>query len=126
MLEAASAGAKVLHNRSVNMGKKYKMPIVVKNSQKNTRGSIVDENDECMEEYCVKFITKKDDISKICIVGDMMMSNKEAIVKIYNLAHRENVSIYMISFSEFAINIIVDINKSDKFMNLLHKELILK
>ena len=35
MLEAASAGAKVLHNRSVNIGKKHDIPIHVKNSQAN-------------------------------------------------------------------------------------------
>lgn len=36
MLEAATAGAKVLHNRSVNIGKKNNVPITVKNSQKDT------------------------------------------------------------------------------------------
>ena len=41
MLEAATAGAKVLHNRSVNIGKKNNVPITVKNSQKDTEGSTV-------------------------------------------------------------------------------------
>lgn len=125
MLEAASAGAKVLHNRSVNVGKKFKMPIFVKNAQKNGRGSMVTDNTENMEEQKIKFITKKDDISKICLVGDMMMSNKEAIEKIYHLAKEENITIYMISFSELSINIIVDRDKSTQFMHQLHDELVL-
>ncbi len=135
MLEAATAGAKVLHNRSVNVGKKNKIPIVVKNAQKDTQGSVVDdiyldkiidinnENND-FEDYSVKFITKKDDISKICIVGDMVMSNKDAIIKIFNTASKENITIYMISFSEMAINIIVDKDKAVSFMKNLHKELI--
>lgn len=128
MLEAATAGAKVLHNRSVNVASKYKIPILVKNSQKCSRGTEVKENTdiECVEDYSIKFITKKDDISKICIIGNMVMSNKEAIVKIYNIASEENVTIYMISFSEIAVNIIVDKDKAEKFMQKLHEELIEK
>ena len=69
MLEAASAGAKVLHNRSVHMGKKNNMPIFVKNALTNSRGTIVNENPkEDFENYKVKFITKKDNISKISII----------------------------------------------------------
>lgn len=126
MLEAATAGAKVLHNRSVSVAKKYNTPIIVKNSQKNTRGSIVENiiKEDVIEDYSIKFITKKDDISKICIIGDMVMSNKEAIVKIFNIAHEENITIYMISFSELAINIIVDKDKSLEFMKKLHDEII--
>lgn len=127
MLEAASAGAKVLHNRSVNVGKKNRVPIIVKNALSRSRGSVVEDiiNDN-LEDYSVKFITKKDDVSKICIIGDMVMSNKEAIVKIFNIAHEENINIYMISFSELAINIVVDEDKSVKFMEKLHEELIEK
>ena len=126
MLEAASAGAKVLHNRSVNVAKKYDTPIIVKNSQRNCRGSEVNDITKNIEEYSVKFITKKDDISKICIIGDMVMSNKDAIVKIFDIAHEDNVAIYMISFSELAINIIVDEDKAVSFMKKLHLELIEK
>lgn len=135
MLEAATAGAKVLHNRSVNIGKKNNVPITVKNSQKDTEGSTVKEmlKDDILvqsnkpndfEDFSVKFITKKDDISKICIVGDMVMSNKEVVIKIFNVASKENTQIYMISFSEMAINIIIDKDKSISFMKALHKELI--
>lgn len=135
MLEAATAGAKVLHNRSVNIEKKNNVPITVKNSQKDTEGSTVKEmlKDDILvqsnkpndfEDFSVKFITKKDDISKICIVGDMVMSNKEVVIKIFNVASKENTQIYMISFSEMAINIIVDKDKSISFMKALHKELI--
>lgn len=135
MLEAASAGAKVLHNRSVNIGKKHDIPIHVKNSQKHVcKGSIVEkilnttmsgeESDKNFEDYEIKFITKKDDISKISIIGDMVMSNKEAIIKIFDIAYEENITIYMISFSELAVSIIVDKDKSEIFMKKLHDSLI--
>lgn len=135
MLEAASAGAKVLHNRSVNMGKKHDIPIHVKNSQANiSSGSIVEkilehtmsgkEANKDFEDYEIKFITKKDDVSKISIIGDMVMSNKEAIIQIFDIAYEENITIYMISFSELAVSIIIDKDKSEIFMKKLHDALI--
>lgn len=140
MLEAASAGAKVLHNRSVNVAKKNNMKIIVKNAQKKSRGSVVENKDlvtntlhihdtdkkscDNFEDYDVKFITKKDDISKICIIGDMVMSNKDVVITIFNIANKEGITIYMISFSELSINIIVDSSKATLFMQKLHETLI--
>lgn len=134
MLEAATAGAKVLHNRSVNVAKKNNMKVIVKNSQKESRGSVVEKTDlkshnlnlehNNFEDYDVKFITKKDDISKICIIGDMVMSNKDAVINIFNVANQEGITIYMISFSELSINLIVDSDKATSFMKKLHDVLI--
>ncbi len=135
MLEAASAGAKVLHNRSVNLGKKHDIPIHVKNSHATvSSGSIVEkiiENtmsgesaNKDFEDYEIKFITKKDDIAKISIIGDMVMSNKEAIIQIFDIAYEENITIYMISFSELSISVIIDKDKSKTFMEKLHTALI--
>lgn len=122
MLEASSAGAKVLHNRSVNLAKKYNIKISAKNTFKNVRGSKVQKS--IKEDFDIHFITKKDDVSKICIVGPMMLSNKDAISKIFKVANEENIEIYMISFSELAINLIVDTKKSQFFMEKLHEILI--
>lgn len=43
MLELATAGAKVLHNRSVEMAKKYSVPMVVRSSLNESEGTIVKE-----------------------------------------------------------------------------------
>lgn len=136
MLEAASAGAKVLHNRSVHMGKKNDMPIYVKNSRNNSKGTIVKdispeerfliEKEEDFENYKVKFITKKDDISKISIIGDMVMTNKDTVHKIFDLASKEHITIYMITFSELSLNLVVDTEVAEDFMKKLHYELIEK
>ena len=55
-----------------------------------------------------------------------MLSNREAISKIFKIANDENIEVYMISFSELAINIIVDTKKSKLFMEKLHEALIEK
>ena len=122
MLEASSAGAKVLHNRSVNLAKEYDLQINSKCTFTDSNGSKVQKR--VREDFDIHFITKKDDISKICIVGPMMLSNREAISKIFKIASEENIEIYMISFSELAINIVVDTSKSKYFMQKLHETLI--
>ena len=124
MLEASSAGAKVLHNRSVNLAKEYDLQINSKCTFTDSNGSKVQRR--VKEDFDIHFITKKDDISKICIVGPMMLSNREAISKIFKIASEENIEIYMISFSELAINIVVDTSKSKYFMQKLHETLIEK
>ena len=124
MLEASSAGAKVLHNRSVNLAKEYNLQIDSKCTFTDSEGSKV--HKKIQEDFNIHFITKKDDISKICIVGPMMLSNKDAISKIFKIASDENIEIYMISFSELAINIVVDTSKSKYFMQKLHSVLIEK
>lgn len=121
MLEASSNGAKVLHSRSVNLAKKYKLKIVSKNTFTNSKGSIVQDINENLN---VQFITKKENLTKICLIGSMLNTNNDVITKIYNVAKEENITIYMISINELSINIIVDSNIANDFMQKLHNNLI--
>ena len=43
MLELASLGAKVLHNRSVEMAKKYGVELVVRSSLNRSEGTVIKE-----------------------------------------------------------------------------------
>lgn len=129
MLEAATSGAKVLHNRSVNVGKQHNIKISVKSFKNKTNGSIVDnfENQNVVndiEKAKVKFITQNSEVTKISIIGDMLITNKDIANKIFNIAYEQNVEIYMASFSEISINIVVDKNKANKLINLLHDSLV--
>lgn len=129
MLEAASQGAKVMHNRAVNTGKKYRIPIVVKNAQTEANGSIIQEclsalnENEKIENNKMKFITKKDNMTKISLIGNMMMSNRDIVCTIFDLAKKLDIFIEMISFSELSINIAVESKNADEFMKLLHEGL---
>ena len=132
MLEASSAGAKVMHNRSVLVGKKYKLPIKVKNASTRFRGSIIKEKSvnsekkDNIERSKVRLITKRDNTTEISLVGEMIMSNKKVIHTIYTISYKENIQIHIITFSELAIHILVDTDKSERFLKLLHSELIEK
>lgn len=67
MLEAATAGAKVLHNRSINVARKFNLNLSVKNSNNLNKGSIVQKN-ELLETSDINFISKLDNLTKICII----------------------------------------------------------
>ena len=109
---------------NVNFAKEFNLPILSKSSFSDSSGSEV--NNIVNEKSNVHFITKMDDIVKISIIGSMMLSNTKAISTIYSIASLNNIPIYMISFSELSINIIVDRELSSTFMKLLHEELIEK
>lgn len=129
ILEAATAGAKVLHNRSVGVGRIYNMPIKVRNTCSDKEGTLVtevkyDDKGEILENYGVKMITKNDKVSKITIIGDSLISYPDEFNKIFELAAENKVQILMISFSEIAINIIVKEEVAEQFINILHQHLI--
>ncbi len=57
MLEMASLGAKVLHNRAVEFAKKYDVPLLVKSTFKEGSGTLVTNEDESMEKVVVSGVT---------------------------------------------------------------------
>ena len=100
MLELSSMGAKVLHNRCVEIGKKYSVPIYVKSTfEKNNVGTLV--TNKNLEDLVISGVAKDDYISKITIIG---LENK--IGKTYELFkvlsdNLINVDIIVQSFGEY-------------------------
>jgi aspartate kinase len=68
MLEMAMTGAKVLQPRSVEMAKKYDVPIYVKSSFSDEGGTLVTKEDQEMEREVVSGITYDRDQAKITVV----------------------------------------------------------
>ncbi len=68
MLELASLGAQVLHNRSVEMGKKYGVNMEVVSSFARLPGTKVKEVLE-MEKMNVCGVTKDDNVARVAVVG---------------------------------------------------------
>ena len=99
MLELSSMGAKVLHNRCVEIGKKYNLPIVVKSTfEKNSEGTTV--NNKYMEDLTISGVTKDDNVARITVMG---LENR--IGKTYNVFklladNNINVDVIVQSFGE--------------------------
>lgn len=69
MLELASLGAKVLQSRSVELGMKYNVPILVLSSIEDKPGTLVVKEDKDMEKVIVSGVTADKNQAKITIVG---------------------------------------------------------
>jgi len=68
MLELASLGAKVLHNRSVELAKKYNVELVVRSSLTRAEGTLVKE--ECkMEKMLVSGVAADKSVARIAVLG---------------------------------------------------------
>ena len=124
MLEMSSMGAKVLHNRCVEIGKKYNVPIYVKSTfEKNSIGTIV-KNNKNLEDLVINGVTKDDYISRITIVG---LENK--IGKTYNLfkvlsENFINIDIISQTFGEYTtkdIAFTVKMNDLQKTLEVLEE-----
>ena len=68
MLEMARAGAKVLQPRSVELAKKYAVPVYVKSSFTDEGGTLVTKEDREMEKEVVSGVTYDRDQAKITVV----------------------------------------------------------
>jgi len=69
MLELASLGAGVMHNRAVAFGKKYDVRIHVRHSGKEIEGTIITHEVPQMEGVVVTGATMQKDMAKISLVG---------------------------------------------------------
>lgn len=65
MLELASLGANVLHNRAVEFAKKYNVPIHVRNSENNNKGTMIVAETQSMERILVSGAALKDKLARI-------------------------------------------------------------
>ncbi|HZI89146.1 MAG TPA: aspartate kinase [Candidatus Polarisedimenticolia bacterium] len=68
MLELASLGAKVLHNRSVEIARRFNVPVHVRSSFNWNEGSRVVEG-VSMEQVVIRGIAHDTDVAKIALVG---------------------------------------------------------
>lgn len=69
MLEMAALGAKVLQGRSVELARRYNVPLVVLSSFSDSEGTWVGKEDRSMEDVLVSGVTLDQNQSKITIAG---------------------------------------------------------
>lgn len=93
MLELATLGAKVLHNRSVELAKKYGVRLVVRSSLNRAEGTIVKEATE-VEGLLVSGVAVDKNAARIAVLG---VKNEPGIAfKIFDLLAQKNINVDMI------------------------------
>ena len=93
MLELATMGAQVLHNRSVELAKRYNVHLEVLSSFSGQPGTIVKENDQ-MEKMLVRGIAKDDDVAVIELID--VRDIPGIAFKVFSLIANKKISVDMI------------------------------
>ena len=94
MLEMARAGAKVLLHRSVEIAKKYEVPVMVKSTFTNEGGTLVTKEDKDMEREVLSGVTYDRDQAKITVVRVPDMPGVAA--KLFTPLSENNIVVDMI------------------------------
>lgn len=93
MLEFASLGAKVLHNRSVEMAKKYGVKLVVLSSLTRAEGTIVKEETK-VERTLISGVAADTSVARISVLG---VENKPGITfRVFNLLAKNHINVDII------------------------------
>ena len=120
MLEISNEGAKVLHNRCVEIGEKFKIPIIIKCTFNNKAGTMIS---DIIEENTVKSIVQKD-ISKISIIGNGIIRNFENLHKLLDFIEKNKLEVSKIDINENKISIYFKNIIENKYLEEMHKLLI--
>jgi len=67
MLEMASLGAQVMQSRSIEVGKKYNVPILVRSSLNQEEGTLITKEDRSMESVIVRGVALNEKEAKVTI-----------------------------------------------------------
>ncbi len=93
MLELASLGAQVLHNRSVEMAKKYNINLEVLSSLERKPGTIIKEV-AGVENMIIKGVARDNDVARISVVG--LADQPGVAFKLFSLLSSKKVNVDII------------------------------
>ncbi len=93
MLELASLGAKVLHNRSVEMAKKYNVELIVRSSLNHSEGTVVKEAVK-MEKMLITGVAADKNTARISAIG---VEDRPGIAfRIFDTLAKEHINVDII------------------------------
>ena len=93
MLELASLGAVILHNRSVELAKKYNVRLVVRSSSSDAEGTLVKEESQ-MESTYISGIALDKDVAQVTLVG--IKDDPGMAFKIFSFLAKKKISVDII------------------------------
>ena len=115
MLDISNEGAKVLHNRCVEIGKKFNIPIIAKSTFKEDEGTIVNNK---IESQTVKSLVKNDNLIILKIKSDCIN-----YMSAYNLFIKNEIIPIEFIHEATGIKGLFNSSDSNKIYNLINTNL---
>ena len=94
MMDLATLGAGVLHNRSVEMAKKYGVSLVVRSSLNESEGTVVKEVVKKMERMLISGVALDKDADRISVIG--IKDVPGSAFKLFNTLAKKNINVDII------------------------------
>lgn len=94
MLDLAAVGAGVLHNRSVEMAKKYGVRMVVRSSLNESEGTVVKEVVKKMERMIISGVALDRNADRISVIG--IKDVPGSAFKLFNTLAKQNINVDII------------------------------
>lgn len=94
MLDLATLGAGVLHNRSVEMAKKYDVPLVVRSSLNESEGTVVKGVVKKMERMIISGVALDEDADRISVIG--LQDRPGSAFKLFNILAKKSINVDII------------------------------
>lgn len=94
MLDLATLGAGVLHNRSVEMAKKYGVPLIVRSSLNRSEGTVVKEVVNKMERMLISGVALDKSADRISVFG--LPDTPGTVFKLFNVLAKANINVDII------------------------------
>lgn len=93
MLDLATLGAGVLHNRSVEMAKKYGVPLVVRSSLNKNEGTVVKEVTK-VERMLISGVALDKDADRVAVIG--LKDEPGIAFKVFDTLAKKNINVDVI------------------------------
>lgn len=93
MLDLATLGAGVLHNRSVEMAKKYGVPLVVRSSLNESEGTVLKE-ETTVERMLISGVALDRNVARISVIG--LKDEPGIAFKLFNALAKVNINVDVI------------------------------
>lgn len=111
MFEIADEGARVLHNRCIEIGNKYDIPIIAKSTFNNEAGSVIQNK---IEDSGVKSIVKNDDLIYVKITDNVDFD------KLYDKLIQDDIwAKHIIIEPNLYIKFLINKKQLNKFENII-------
>ena len=120
MIEIADEGAKVLHNRSIQIGQRFNVPIVAKSTFLDSQGTKIDDR---IEGSFVKSIVKNDNLQFVNLNSDIIIDN-DKYNEIYDVLIKNELkieNIFKYNNENHNINFTIPKQKFNKLSHILEE-----
>lgn len=122
MLDLSTLGAGVLHNRSVEMAKKYGVQLVVRSSLNNSEGTIVKEDVKKVEGMLISGVALDKSADRISVIG--LKDQPGVAFRLFDLIAKQGINVDVILQSigrnnTKDISFTIDDNDSEEAMKVL-------